>query len=278
VSQPRFGAALAHHVQLSADGSFQSAAERSRVLLYRSVTTQILAIPLASHSGYTAVAVELGLTFGGGGPLTSAPRVLDGVVDDDLSLVNAVAKGDARALEVIYDRYSRGLYSLALRLLNDGPAAEEVVQETFLKLWRQPSAYQPSRGKLLPWLLGVGHHQAVDVLRRRQLEQRHRVPPSPHANGDALVDMVDNLGLTSSDGDPQLRAGAFEQRAAVSRALASLSIEQRVPLQLAYYRGMTQFEVATLLELPLGTVKTRMRLGLQQLRKAPDLSRLWSDT
>src|SRR5207302_6525904 len=159
-----------------------------------SVTTQILAIPLASYSGYTAVAVELGLTFGGGGPLTSAPRVLDGVVDDDVSLVNAVAKGDARALEVIYDRYSRGLYSLALRLLNDGPAAEEVVQETFLKLWRQPSAYQPSRGRLLPWLLGVAHHHAVDILRRRQLEQRHRVSAPPHPNGNGLTDLLDDHG------------------------------------------------------------------------------------
>jgi RNA polymerase sigma-70 factor (ECF subfamily) len=247
------------------------------VAMYRALVIQVLAIPLASRKGYTALAVELGLTFGGGEPLTTAPHAVGSAADDDLSLVNALAKGDARALEVIYDRYSRGVYSLALRLLNDGPAAEEVVQETFLKLWRQPSAYQPARGRLLPWLLGVSHHQAVDVLRRRQLEQRHRMPPSPHANGDALVDMVDNLGLTSSDGDPQLRAGAFEQRAAVSRALASLPIEQRLPLQLAYFRGMTQFEVARLLDLPLGTVKTRMRLGLQQLRKAPDLSRLWSD-
>src|SRR5207302_8203416 len=276
VSQPRFGAALAHHVQLSAEGSFQSAAERSRVLLYRSVTTQILAIPLASYSGYTAVAVELGLTFGGGGPLTSAPRVLDGVVDDDVSLVNAVAKGDARALEVIYDRYSRGLYSLALRLLNDGPAAEEVVQETFLKLWRQPSAYQPSRGRLLPWLLGVAHHHAVDLLRRRQLEQRHRATPS-HSNEAELVDLVDTMGIAASEGDPQAQAGGFDQRDAVGRALAQLPIEQRLPLELAYYRGKTQLEVATLLDVPLGTIKTRMRLGLQQLRKVPELSVLWSE-
>ena len=242
------------------------------------MTTVVLAIPRAPVRGYTAQAVEVGLTYGGGGPAASSPRVLDGTLDSDRALVDAVARGDARALELIYERYSRGVYSLALRLLTDAPAAEEVVQETFLKLWRQPTAYQPGRGRLLPWLLGIAHHHAVDVLRRRQLEQRHRVPPSPQSNGEALVDMLDNQGLTSSEGDPALRAGAFEQRSAVSRALAGLPVEQRLPIELAYYRGMTQYEVAQLRGLPLGTVKTRMRLGLQQLRKLPDLSRLWTET
>jgi len=236
-----------------------------------------MAIPRARRTGYTPLAVELGLTFGARGPTASARRASNGAQDDDEALVASVAAGDARALELIYERHSRGVYSLALRLLTDGPAAEEVVQETFLKLWRQPAAYQPDRGRLLPWLLGVAHHRAIDLLRRRQLEQRHRVPAPPHANGDGLVDLLDNFGLTSSDGDPQSRAGAFEQRTAIGQALASLPTEQWLPLELAYYRGMTQLEIATALGLPLGTVKTRMRLGLQQLRKAPTLSRLWSD-
>src|SRR5207245_1832118 len=121
------------------------------------------------------------------------------------------------------------------------------------------------------------HHHAIDVLRRRQLEQRYRVPTQSHVDGDGLADLLDNLGLTSPDGDPQSRAGAFEQRMAIGRALASLPSEQWLPLELAYYKGMTQLEIATALGLPLGTVKTRMRLGLQQLRKAPDLSQLWSE-
>jgi RNA polymerase sigma-70 factor, ECF subfamily len=241
------------------------------------VSGHAISIPLAPRKGYTPLALELGLTFGARGPTASARRALNGAPDDDEALVASVAQGDARALELIYERHSRGVYSLALRLLTDGPAAEEVVQETFLKLWRQPALYQPDRGRLLPWLLGVAHHRAIDLLRRRQLEQRHRIPAPPHANGDGLVDLLDNFGLTSSEGDPQSRAGAFEQRMAIGRALASLPSEQWLPLELAYYRGMTQLEISRALGLPLGTVKTRMRLGLQQLRKAPDLSLLWSE-
>jgi RNA polymerase sigma-70 factor, ECF subfamily len=239
--------------------------------------TAVAAIPRAPHGGYTAHVVELGLTFGGSGPTASARRSVDGAVDDETMLIASMAQGDPRALEQIYERHSRGVYSLAVRLLSDGPAAEEVVQETFLKLWRQPSSYQPSRGRLLPWLLGVAHHHAVDLLRRRQLEQRHRVQPGPHVSGEGLVDLLDNHGLASPEGDPQARAGAFEQRMTVGAALSRLPGEQRLPLELAYYHGMTQLEIATSLGLPLGTIKTRMRLGLQQLRKAPELSRLWSE-
>ena len=239
---------------------------------------QTLAISSVWIRGYTDGAVELGLTYGGSGPKASARTASNAAADEDSVLVEHVARGDSRALERIYDRYSRGVYSLALRLLGDTAAAEEVVQETFLKLWRQPAAYQPNRGRLLPWLLGVAHHHAVDMLRRKQLEQRHRVStPPPSGNGDALSDVLDKLGISSADDDPQARAGAFDQRIAVGRALAGLPVEQRMPLELAYYRGMTQIEVATLLGVPLGTIKTRMRLGLQQLRKVPELSVLWSE-
>jgi RNA polymerase sigma-70 factor (ECF subfamily) len=232
-----------------------------------------VAISVAASAGYTGVAVELGLTFGGSEPrAASAAGRVDARAEDSL-LVEALVRGEARALEIIYERHSRGVYSLAIRLLSDSTAAEEVVQETFLKLWRQPTAYQPARGRLLPWLLGVAHHHAVDLLRRRQLEQRHRAS----TNGDTAPETFDNLGLTSPEEDPQIRAGAFDQRVAVGRALAELPAEQRVPLELAYYRGMTQFEIATLLGVPLGTIKTRMRLGLQQLRRVPELSVLWSE-
>ncbi|MBV9581140.1 MAG: RNA polymerase sigma factor [Chloroflexi bacterium] len=217
--------------------------------------------------------MELGLTFGGSGPKASARSGFDPARADESVLIESVVRGDARALEQIYERHSRGVYSLSVRLLGDSTAAEEVVQETFLKLWRQPQLYQPSRGRLLPWLLGIAHHHAVDMLRRRQLEQRHRAT----TNGDGTAAALDNLGLASADGDPQLGAGGFDQRDAIGRALAGLPPEQRVPLELAYYRGLTQLEVANLLSVPLGTIKTRMRLGLQQLRKVPELSVLWGE-
>jgi RNA polymerase sigma-70 factor, ECF subfamily len=213
-----------------------------------------------------------------GTPGESAPPVLVSLappVDEDTRLVAAVARAEPGALEQVYERHSRGVYSLALRLLGDGPAAEEVVQETFLKLWRQPEAYQPHRGRLFTWLLGVAHHRAIDLLRRRQLEERHRLSAATTREG--LTNLLDNLGLTSADGDPQMRVSHLEQRIALARALGRLSREQRLAVELAYYQGLTQVEIATLLNQPLGTIKTRMRLGLQQLRKAPELAEVWSD-
>jgi RNA polymerase sigma-70 factor (ECF subfamily) len=217
----------------------------------------------------------MGVTMGAHGEAAPVRIPLSPPIDDEVSLVSAVARGDHRALALAYERHSRGVYSLALRLLGDGPAAEEVVQETFLKFWRHPTAFEPTRGRLFAWLLGVAHHHAVDVLRRRQLEQRHRV--AANAQGDGLIDLLDNLGVTSTDEDPQSRIPNIEQRMALARALGRLSREQRMPLALAYYRGMTQVEIATFLGEPLGTIKTRMRLGLQQLRKSPELSELWSE-
>jgi RNA polymerase sigma-70 factor (ECF subfamily) len=124
----------------------------------------------------------------------------------------------------------------------------------------------------------VAHHHAIDILRRRQLEQRHRAATPALQNGDVgVADLLENLGLVSDDEDPQVRAATFDQRVAIGRALATLTVEKRLPLELAYFRGMTQYEIATLLGVPLGTIKTRMRLGLQQLRSVPELSLVWSE-
>ena len=233
----------------------------------------VVALP---RRGYTRLAVELGVTLGAHGepaPPLRLPLAL--AAEDDAALAAAVARADPRALELAYERHSRAVYSLALRLLGDGPAAEEIVQETFLKLWRQPEAYQPTRGRLFAWLLGVAHHRAVDVLRRRQLEERHRIAAVPR--GQSLVEHLDNLGLASAEGDPQARLGNVEQRVALQRALGRLPNEQRLALELAYYRGMTQAEIATCLAEPLGTIKTRMRLAMHQLRKAPELAEVWTE-
>lgn len=200
-------------------------------------------------------------------PARTPPTPPAGAADDEVRLVAALVRGDTRALEALYERHSRRVYSLALRLLGEQCAAEEVVQETFLKLWRQPHAYQPTRGRLLTWLLGVAHHRAVDLLRRRQVEQRFRASVPPARDACASDGMEG-----SREGDPEVCLDAAEQQQAVLRALANLAPQQRVPLQLAYYRGLTQVQIASLLGEPLGTIKTRMRLGLQRLRHVLDLA------
>ena len=189
--------------------------------------------------GYTAVAVDIGVTLGSHGE-TAPPRRLPLAAPfddkDEPSLVAAVARGDPRALEVVYERHSRGVYSLALRLLGDGAAAEEVVQETFLKLWRQPDAFQPSRGRLFTWLLGVAHHRAVDLLRRRQLEERHRLPTA--TTGQTLVELLDNLGLTSGDDDPQSRVGNLELQSCIG-------MHRRLQIQLTRPRNSRLLDCMT---------------------------------
>ena len=179
----------------------------------------------------------------------------------DEGLVELLGRRDVAALETLYGRHARAVYSLSLKMLGDPAAAEEVVQEAFLKLWRQPHLYQAERGKLLPWLLGVTHHRAVDQLRRRRLEQRHTVDGEfdPPAGGE---------------GDPEQHAWGRFRVEAVGRALAMLPPSQRVALELAYLRGMTQAEIAAALGEPLGTIKTRMRLAMQKLRAVPELAAL----
>jgi RNA polymerase sigma-70 factor (ECF subfamily) len=182
----------------------------------------------------------------------------------DEDLVNLLRRRDVRALETLYRRHGRAVYSLSLKMLGEGATAEEVVQECFLKLWRQPERYQPERGKLLSWLLGVTHHRAVDQLRRRRLEQRHTV------NGEIDPGAA---GL----GDPEQHAWGHFQVEAIGRALADLPPNQRLVLELGYLRGMTQTEIAAYLGEPLGTIKTRTRLAMQKLRAMPELVALTTD-
>src|SRR5712691_3566409 len=182
----------------------------------------------------------------------------------DEALVALLGSRDVHALESLYARHARAVYSLALKMLGDPTAAEEIVQECFLKLWRQPELYLPERGKLLSWLLGVTHHRAVDQLRRRKLEQR-------------FVSDGDLEPQAGGDGDPELQAWGRFQSEAVGRALASLPPSQRLALELAYLRGMTQAEIAASLGEPLGTIKTRTRLAIQKLRALPELAALVSE-
>ncbi|MDQ1521693.1 MAG: polymerase sigma-70 factor, subfamily [Actinomycetota bacterium] len=173
---------------------------------------------------------------------------------DDVQLVRAVASGDGQALAAIYKRHADNCYALARRVLNDRTLAEEVVQELFVRLWREPERFDATRGTLRSFLLAQVHGRSVDLLRaevaRRGREEREamRAP----ASSDDLERAV--LDLTEAE--------------AVRAALANLSEGERSAIELAYFGGHSYREVATLLEQPEGTVKSRIRSGLLRLRAA----------
>lgn len=187
----------------------------------------------------------------------------DGSAISDEVLAERLHGQDVVALEALYDRHSRAVFSLALKLLADREAAEEVVQETFLKLWQRPDTYAAARGRLISWLLSVAHHRAVDRLRRRRLELRYRT--------DYRVAEPVQAPATPEE---QLVAQARDE--AVVRALRTLPEPQRLAVQLAYLHGMTQTEIAAALGEPLGTVKTRLRLAMQKLRTSLELAEIRS--
>lgn len=227
---------------------------------------------------YTAAAVDVGMGLDARGRLgraVPAAAPAEQAPEDEV-LVARLARGDDAALAALYDRYGRVVYGLAVHLLSESGTAEEVVQETFLKLWRRPAAYQPTRGRLQPWLLGVAHHHAVDLLRRRRLELRHRALDQSRPSGGA-EDALDRAPPVDDGADPAALAGWAERRRTVVGALGELPIAQRIPIELAYFRGLTQAEIAQHLGEPLGTIKTRMRLGLLRLRAAPGIAELWSE-
>lgn len=178
----------------------------------------------------------------------------------DEELMALLLSRDPRALEALYDRHARALFSLATRVLGDRASAEEVVQECFLKLWRAPHLYLPERGRPLAWLLGMTHHRAVDELRRRRNERRML----ESANGEVWL---------GREEDPEERAWVGLESQSIARALESLPAPQRQVLHLAYFEGMTQTEIATYLSEPLGTVKTRVRLAMRKLRSLAEVDR-----
>jgi RNA polymerase sigma-70 factor (ECF subfamily) len=168
---------------------------------------------------------------------------------EDDALLARVGKGEVAAFEQLYERYSRSIYSLVLGLLGELGAAAEAVQEVFLAIWTQAGRYDPQRGSARSWLLAVAHHKAIDALRRRKVRTTQ-----------SLVTEVE------SGEDPVQQALSRVMGETVREALAEISLPQREVLVLAYYAGLTQQEIANLLDQPLGTVKTRMRDGLLKLR------------
>ena len=175
----------------------------------------------------------------------------------DGDLVRLIAWQSREALEGLYDRYSGAVYSLAVYMLQDAGAAEEVTQDTFFKVWRKGSSYNPERGKVTSWLFSIAHHRVIDEVRRRRRRDRNQVFQD--------VDLIDRPADDSSD--PTRYAMVQMRRSRIKDALSALRPEQREVVVLAYYGGLTHSEMAKRLELPLGTVKTRMRLALKKLKE-----------
>lgn len=181
--------------------------------------------------------------------------------EDDRQLITRVIAGDRDAFAVLYDRHSRAVFGLLLRVVGDRPVAEELVQETFLRVWQHAPSFDGGRGAPLPWMLGIAHHLGLNEHRRR----RHRPVVSP-ATTDEIVDpRIANLA--SNEPDPADQALRHEQLSTVAAALGALPAVQRDVIRL-YAVGHTQEEIANKLDAPLGTVKTRMRRGLLRLRDA----------
>jgi len=175
----------------------------------------------------------------------------------DEALVTRVAHGDLTAFSALYDRYDRPVYAMAAHLL-DSAEAEEVVQETFLRLWRSAAQFDETRGRFASWLLAIARHEVMARLRRRTQEQRL-----------AFAEDVDRLLVTAPDRsiDVEEQVWRRERGDLILQALNELPPEQRRVLVLAYFGELSQSTIATSLGWPLGTVKKRVRLGLQKLRQ-----------
>jgi RNA polymerase sigma-70 factor, ECF subfamily len=172
----------------------------------------------------------------------------------DEDLMQLVQRAEASAFEVVYDRHSGAAFSLAYRMCGARQLAEEVVQEAFLSIWRSGARYDRHRGSVRTWILGITHHRAIDALRRGVVQDRHR------ASDEGIEERFEATDRT--DVEVARRAEALEIRG----ALDVLPDEQRRAIELAYYGGFTQSEIAEMLGIPIGTVKGRMRLGMEKMR------------
>jgi RNA polymerase sigma factor (sigma-70 family) len=181
-------------------------------------------------------------------------RVATVADDADRACLVRIAAGELHALDELYERYKTMAYSIAYRITNDATLAEDVVQDAFLGAWRNAERYIAGRGSVKTWLLSIVHHRAIDAVRRRkptsELPDIEVVPPPQFRLPDVWAEVA--AGLDADD---------------VRRALGTLSDVQREAIELAYFGGLTQQEVADRTNTPLGTVKSRMRLGLLAMRR-----------
>jgi RNA polymerase sigma-70 factor, ECF subfamily len=179
---------------------------------------------------------------------------LRSLADEDL--MQLVRRGQASAFEVLYERHSQAAFSLAYRMVGSRGVAEDVVQEAFLAIWRSGGRYERSRGSVRTWLLGIVHNRAIDALRRSFVHEKRR------ATDEGLEEMLETGERTD------VEAARHEEAATVRAALEHLPADQSQVIELAYFGGFTHTEIADMLQTPIGTIKGRMRLGLQKVRHA----------
>lgn len=181
-------------------------------------------------------------------------RVATVADDADRAVLGRIVDGELHALDELYERYKTMSYSIAYRITNDATLAEDVVQDAFLGAWRNAARYVVGRGSVKTWLMSIVHHRAIDAVRRRrpttELPERDDVPPP-------ALRLPDVWGEVSANLDAEVVRGA----------LGALSDVQREAIELAYFSGLTQVEIAERTNTPLGTVKSRMRLGLLAMRR-----------
>lgn len=173
-----------------------------------------------------------------------------------IALVQRVAQGDQGALATLYDHTNRLIYGLIMRVLGDVSTAEEVLLDVYTQVWRQAATYDTGRGSPLAWLTTIARSRAIDRLRSGWQEQQRREP----------LDIISDA--PTHEANPEETTVASERQRFVRAALAKLAPEQREVIELAYYGGLSHSEIAARLKQPLGTVKTRTRLGMIKLREA----------
>lgn len=183
----------------------------------------------------------------------------------DADLMAHLAAGNTAAMDLLYDRYNRPVYSFAYRMLGQRELAEELLQEVFLRAWRRASRFSDARGSLISWLLSITHNMAIDELRKQQRRPRKAESEEP----DALMGSLQDAAEPVED-----QAIQTDRRMQVLAALAELPDNQREVLELGYFSGLTQREISEKLDIPLGTIKTRMRLALRKLQDSVDIQAL----
>jgi RNA polymerase sigma-70 factor (ECF subfamily) len=174
----------------------------------------------------------------------------------DEDLMHLVSRADPQAFEVLYERHAGAAFSLAYRMVGTRGVAEDVVQEAFLNLWRSGARYERTRGSVRTWVLGIVHHRAIDALRRATVHDKRR------SGDEGVAERLEAPERTD------VEAARREEARSVRRAMDTLPPEQCQVIELAYFGGFSHSEIAELLGTPIGTIKGRMRLGLEKLRNA----------